>query len=100
VARRTRELGIRAALGARTADTARLVLGQALGLVVLGLGIGAVLAAGASRFLASLLYGVAPGDPGTFAAVALLLLAVASGASLMPTLKAMRVDPAVTLRHD
>lgn len=100
VARRTRELGIRAALGARTADTARLVLGQALGLVVLGLGIGAVLGVGASRFLASLLYGVAPEDPATFVAVALLLLAVALSASLVPALRAMRVDPAVALRYE
>lgn len=100
VARRTREFGIRAALGARAADTARLVLGRALGLVVLGLGLGAVLAAGASRFLGSLLYGVDPEDAVTFAVVASTLLAVALVAALVPALRAIGVDPAVALRHD
>lgn len=100
VARRTRELGIRAALGARAADTARLVLGQALGQVVLGLGIGAVLAVGASRALVNQLFGVDPVDARAFATVASTLLAVAFAAALVPALRAIRVDPAVALRHD
>ena len=100
VARRTREIGIRMALGAHSGDVLRLVIGQGLVLAASGAAIGISVALGVTRFLNSLLYGVKPADPLTFAAVALFLAAVALLACYIPARRAMRVDPMVALRYE
>ncbi|MEZ5419356.1 MAG: ABC transporter permease [Vicinamibacterales bacterium] len=100
VARRTHEFGIRLAVGAGRGDVLRLVLRQGLALALTGLGCGLALAAGATRLMQGLLYGVAPLDPLTFTAVPLVLLTVAVLASLVPALRAVRVNPTVALRID
>ena len=100
VQRRTHEIGIRRALGAQTRDVLRLVLGQAFGLVVTGIVIGAIGAMGLTRVLATLLYDVAPTDPATFTIVALLLGGVALLASYLPGKRAARVDPTDALRSE
>jgi putative ABC transport system permease protein len=100
VARRTRELGVRVALGARSGDVLRLVLGQGLRLVAIGIALGSLGALAATRVLSSLLYGVSAADPLAFALGALVLLGVALLANLVPALRASRVDPLVALRHE
>jgi predicted permease len=100
VAQRTHEIGIRMALGARPLDVVRLVLGQGVQLASLGLGIGIVVAAAATRLIRSLLYGITASDPLTFVSVALLLICVVLLACFVPAWRAMRVDPMVTLRHE
>jgi predicted permease len=100
VARRTRELGIRTALGARRRDVLQLVLRQGLALVILGAAGGVGVAMAATRLLASLLYGVHPNDPLTVAAVAVLLMAVGAIACFLPARRATRVDPMVALRYE
>ncbi len=100
VAQRTREIGIRMALGAARADVQRLVVGLATRLTVLGLGIGLAAAFGTTRLMAGLLFGVRPDDPPTFAGVTLVLAASAVVAAWLPTARAVRVDPVVALRHE
>ena len=100
VAQRTRELGIRLALGARPSALLGLVVGQSLRPVLAGVALGLVLAFLASRGLAGLLYAVTPTDPLTFATVPLLLAAAAAAASTLAALRAMRVDPMTALRSD
>ncbi len=100
VAQRTREIGIRMALGAQTRDVLRLVLRQGLTLSLLGIAAGVGVSLAGTRVLAGLLYGVAPTDPATFASVALVLVAVAFVACLVPARRAMRVNPIVALRHE
>ncbi|MBO0797799.1 MAG: ABC transporter permease [Blastocatellia bacterium] len=100
VERRTREIGVRIALGAQAADVFALVVGQGLKLALLGLGLGLVAAYLLTRFLESLLYGVRPTDPTTFVSVSLLLLAVAVLASWLPARRAAKLDPVVVLRHE
>ncbi len=100
VARRTRELGIRMALGAERRDLLRLVVGQGILLVLIGAGIGIAGALGVTRFISSMLYGLDANDPGTFAAVAILLTLVALAACYIPSRRAMRVDPMVALRYE
>ena len=100
VAQRTREIGIRMALGAQTRDVLRLVLRQGLALSLLGIVAGVGVSLAGTRVLAGFLYGVAPTDPATFASVALVLVAVALVACLVPARRAMRVDPIVALRHE
>ena len=100
VAQRTQEIGVRMALGARRADILRLVMERSLRLIVAGLAAGLVAALSASRLLSSLLFGIGPRDPSTFAAVTLLLVAVALSATVFPARAASRVDPAVALRSE
>jgi putative ABC transport system permease protein len=100
VAQRTHEIGVRMALGARPREVARLVLGQGVRLALLGLAIGMVVAAAATRLIRSLLYGLSASDPMTFVFVASLLLGVVLLACLVPAWRAMRVDPIVALRYE
>ncbi len=100
VSRRTREIGVRMALGAERRAVVRLVLKRSLGMVAAGLAIGAVAAAGAGLVLRSLLIGVRPWDPPTFVAIVVLLTAVALLASWLPARRAARVDPLVALRYE
>jgi predicted permease len=100
VSRRTREIGVRVALGAAPASVARLVLGEGLLLTVLGVGIGLPLAFVAGQALRSLIFGITPADTLTFVAVSLFFLALALAAGFVPARRATKVDPAVTLRAD
>jgi len=100
VARRTRELGIRMALGAQRRDLLRLVVGQGILLVLIGAAIGIAAALGVTRFISSMLYGLHANDPVTFVAVAILLTLVALAACYIPARRAMRVDPTVALRYE
>jgi predicted permease len=98
VARRTRELGIRMALGAQRRDVLRLIVKQGFLLVSAGAFIGIAVAIGVMRFMASMLYNVHTGDPVTFSSVAILLLVVALIACYVPARRATRVDPMGALR--
>src|SRR5262249_31338494 len=100
VARRTREIGIRMALGGQRGDILRLVVGQGGRLTVVGGVIGLVAAVVAMRWVASLLYGVTPHDPLTFVGVVVLLAIVSSAAYYIPARRATRVDPMVALRYE
>lgn len=100
VARRTRELGIRMALGAQRRDLLRLVVGQGILLVLVGTAIGIAGALGVTRFMSSMLYGIHADDPLTFAAVAILLTLVALAACYIPARRAMKVDPIIALRYE
>jgi predicted permease len=100
VEQQTREFGIRIALGARPSDVMHLVLGDGAKMALVGVGLGVVAALGLTRFLTSILYGVSPTDPVTFAAVAMILTAVALAACYIPARRAMRVDPMVALRYE
>ena len=98
VARRTREIGIRIALGARPGAVVRLVMQQGLLVAIAGLTIGCVLAAGAARAIAGALYGISAGDPVAWLAAASLLLSVSALANFIPAWRASRVDPTEALR--
>ncbi|HEY7334566.1 MAG TPA: ABC transporter permease [Bryobacteraceae bacterium] len=100
VARRTPEIGIRIALGARAPQLAAMVLRQGMSPVWIGLAIGLGCALLAGRFISSQLYGVSPSDPAAISAVALLLLAVAAAACWIPARRAMRIDPQRALRFE
>jgi predicted permease len=100
VGQRTREIGVRMALGAQRRNVLGLVLGQGARLAGLGIAIGLVAAIGVTRLMASLLFGVAPRDPLTFFAVPVLLMAIALLACYIPARRAMRVDPMVALRYE
>ncbi len=100
VSQRTREIGIRMAIGAARGDVLRLVVRQAMTLVAIGIGIGLAASFAVSRVVAKLLYGLNPTDPATFLGVPALLLAVALLASLLPALKASRVDPVLALHAE
>jgi len=100
VTQRTREIGIRMALGATSSSVLTLVVKQALILVFIGLILGIGGAIGLTRFIADELYGVKPTDPATFIAVSAGLVVVAVLASLIPTRRAVSVDPTIALRHE
>ncbi|HJU64668.1 MAG TPA: FtsX-like permease family protein, partial [Gemmatimonadaceae bacterium] len=100
VARRTREMGIRMAMGARSGDVTRLVVGDGLAPVWAGLAAGAAGAVALTRVMSSFLFGLGPRDPASFAATALVLLAVAALAAYLPARRATRIDPAATLRTE
>ena len=100
VARRTREIGIRTALGAQRREIFRLVLMQGLVLAIVGALIGIGAAIGVTRYLGSLLYGIRATDPATFVIIAFLLIAVALLACYIPSRRATRVDPLVALRYE
>jgi predicted permease len=100
VARRTREIGIRMALGAQVDDVLRLVVTQGLALALVGAVVGIGLALGVTRFMTSMLYDVKANDPATIVAVAALLTVVALAACYIPARRAARVDPIVALRYE
>jgi len=98
--RRTREIGIRVAIGARRPEIVRMVLGSGIALALVGIGGGIVLALVMARMLRGLLHGVTPADPATFAAVAVVLTVVAAAASAVPAWRASRVDPVLALKSE
>ena len=100
VQQRVRELGVRRALGATTRDVLRLVVGHAVRLIAAGAVIGLALAVAFTRVLSTMLYGVQPLDPATFAFVTVALVVTAAVATCGPAWQAIRVDPAVALRGD
>jgi predicted permease len=100
VSRRTREMGIRMALGANIGDVLRLIVRQGMLLVVIGMALGVACALALTRVLASFLLGVGTADPLTFVSMAILLVAVALVACYLPARRATKVDPLVALRHD
>jgi ABC-type antimicrobial peptide transport system permease subunit len=100
VTQRARELGIRMALGAARGRVLRLVVAQGMALATVGIVIGLAGSFGLTRLLANQLYAVTPTDPATFVTVALVLGAIALAATLVPALRATKVDPVVALREE
>jgi predicted permease len=100
VLRRTKEIGVRMVLGARTGDVLRLVVGQGVRLIAIGVALGLAGAYAAAHVLKSLLYGMSPTDPLTFVGISLLLLVVALLACWIPARRATKVDPLIALRHE
>jgi predicted permease len=100
VSRRTREIGVRVALGASSGDVLGMILGQGLRTIFIGVAIGIVGSLALTRTIQSLLFGVTAADPLTFAGVTLLLVGAALLACYVPARRAMRVDPIVALRHE
>lgn len=100
VTQRRHEIGIRLALGATSAGVLRMIVGQGMGLVAAGLAIGIVGAAALARTMSSLLYGITPHDPLTYACVAVVLLGVAAAACYLPARRITEIDPMIALRSE
>jgi ABC-type antimicrobial peptide transport system permease subunit len=100
VLQRTREIGIRVAMGAQRRDILRMVLRQGIRAAIAGVAIGIIAGLALTRLLSSLLYGVTPGDWLTFVSVSLLMLVVALAACAIPARRATRVDPIVALHYE
>lgn len=100
VSQRTQEIGIRMALGAQSKDVLRMVVGEGVRLVLLGVVIGIAAGIALSKYLASLFFGVSPANPATYLEVALLMIAIALVACLLPALRAIRLKPMVALRYE
>jgi ABC-type antimicrobial peptide transport system permease subunit len=100
VAQRSRELGMRIALGAEAGRVLRMVIKQGAALAGVGIAVGLVLAFGTTRLMSAVLFGVAPVDPATFASVSVGLLLVAMAASYLPARRAARTDPMKALRTE
>ncbi len=100
VGSRTREIGIRIALGAQRSDMLWMVLREARSQVVIGVAAGLAIALAAARLIASVLFGIAAADPLTLGAAILVMMATATAASLLPARRATRVDPMVALRYE
>jgi predicted permease len=100
VSRRTREIGVRVALGASSSDVLRMILSQGLRTIFIGVAVGIIGSLALTRTVESLLFGVTATDPLTFAGVTLLLVGTALLACYVPARRAMRVDPMVALRHE
>jgi ABC-type antimicrobial peptide transport system permease subunit len=98
--RRTREIGIRMALGARRSDVLHLVMRQTVVVVTIGAGIGIATALAASRLIGSMLFGVAPSDPSAIGSALAVLIAVALAASYLPARRASQLDPTQALRYE
>ena len=100
IGQRTREIGIRMALGARRSEVVRMILGQGMRLILAGVGVGVVCALGFTRLLSGLVYGVGATDPLVFAVVPLVLVLAALLASYLPAHRAIRIDPVNALRAE
>jgi putative ABC transport system permease protein len=100
VTQRTREIGIRMALGAKSSDVLKLVVGQGLVLSLVGVAVGLGAAAALTQVMTSLLYGISAHDPLTFSAIAAGLLSLAVAACYIPARRATRVEPTVALRYE
>jgi ABC-type antimicrobial peptide transport system permease subunit len=100
VSRRTREIGVRVALGATASDVKRMILGQGLRTIAIGVASGAAASLALTRAVRAMLFGVSPTDPLTFAGVTLLLVGVTLLACYLPARRATRVDPMIALRAD
>ena len=100
VSQRLREMGVRVALGAHAGEIRGLVLRQGLSFVGAGLVVGMIGGLGVTRLIENLLFGIGPGDPWTYASVALILTAVATAASALPARRAARLNPVESLRHE
>jgi ABC-type antimicrobial peptide transport system permease subunit len=100
VAERTNELGVRMALGAQKRDIVSLIAGQSIRLAIFGVVLGLILSFAATRLIQQMLYGIKSSDPITLVAVCILLTATAIVASVGPALRAVKLDPATTLRYE
>ncbi len=100
ITQRTKEIGIRMALGAESGEVVRLVLKQGVGLVLAGIAVGLVGALAFTRVMRSMLFGISPSDPLTLAGISCVLGIVALLASWLPARRAAKVDPMVALRHE
>jgi ABC-type antimicrobial peptide transport system permease subunit len=100
VARRTHEIGVRMALGAQSGNVLRMIMGESMLLVLIGLAIGLAAALAMTRLIAGMLYELTPSDPLTITLATLLLLVVAALAGWLPARRAARVDPMVALRRE